>query len=78
MIARGPQTVLELMELNPGLTVYQYTQARTPQILYAVFTAQTVADLEADPDIRQRICLCDGGQMTSVGRAFVIEHGRRT
>lgn len=78
MIARAPQTVLELMELNPDLTVYQYTQHRTQQVFYALFAAQTVADLDAMDDTRRRICLCEHGQMTSVGRAFVTEYGRRT
>lgn len=77
MIARTPRTVLELMELNPDVTVYQYTQHRTHQIFYALFTVQTVADLDAMDDTRRRICLCDHGQMTSVGRAFITEHGRR-
>jgi len=77
MTARSPATVLELMELNPQLTVYQYVQPGTQQRLYAVFDRQTEADLEGTSTARMILLLCHQGQMTTAGRAWVTEHGRK-
>ena len=77
MTARTPNTVLELMELNPQLTVYQYLQPGTKRRLYAVFDRSTEADLDGAGTARMVVLLCQQGQMTSAGRGWVTEHGRK-
>jgi DNA primase len=77
VIIHSPGIVLELLDHNPALRVYQYTKPGTRQLYYAVFEL----DPEADPQLAQLLTtatlLCDNGRMTPAGRAWIVEHGRK-
>jgi hypothetical protein len=72
-----PATVLELLDLNPHLKVYQYVRTGTGHQLYAVFEAGGFDDMDVAQDVTSAVLLCENGRMTPAGRAWVVAHGRK-
>lgn len=77
MIVLSPGIVLELLDHNPTLKVYQYTLAGTRKVCYAVFELDAASAFHVVQQLANAVLLCEQGQMTAAGRAWVVEHGRR-
>jgi hypothetical protein len=79
MTVETVETVLELLEEDPMLRVYQYHHATTGQALYAVFLHGHADDMAWAPQVDDPVLLFDAGQSTDAGRDWWLRwlrHGR--
>lgn len=77
MVVYSPATVLELLDHNPLLQVYQYTLAGTQQVCYAIFELEAEYAYQLVQQLPTAVLLCQQGQLTDAGIAWVVEHGRK-
>lgn len=77
MTVTSPGMVLELLDHNPTLRVYQYTEPGSQQLCYAVFELDPESDAQLAQLLTTATLLCDNGRMTPEGRAWVVQHGRK-
>lgn len=77
MTVHSPGMVLALLDHNPTLRVYQYRLPGSRQVCYAVFELDREPDVQLAELLTTATLLCENGQMTPAGRAWVVEHGRK-
>jgi hypothetical protein len=73
MTIETPQTVRELIDEDPTVRVYRYTNTSTKKTLYAVFPRGQHDDLAWAPEVEDPVLLYDAGEFTATGVTWITK-----
>lgn len=74
MTVDKPTVMLEILDEDPTLRVYQYRHRQTGDLLYALFPPWQADDMAWAPDVTEAVLLWETGDWTEAGTDWLAQH----